>query len=101
MMPWVSNAIVKGLDSGHITLTCRNHLDLAWSTKNLGWIGARSIFFFGWRGVVGGDPCSHRMVNAEDALAIECACPGDDLLIVLPDGTLLCQDGQTPWVPKQ
>lgn len=29
----------------HITLTCKNHPDLNWSTKNIGCIGARSIFF--------------------------------------------------------
>ena len=31
----------------HIALTCVNHQDLRWSTKNIGWIGARSIFYSG------------------------------------------------------
>jgi hypothetical protein len=31
----------------HITLTCRNHPHLRWSTKNIDFIGARSIFYFG------------------------------------------------------
>jgi hypothetical protein len=29
----------------HIKLTCKNHPDLEWSTKNIDYIGARSIFF--------------------------------------------------------
>lgn len=46
----------------HIALTCRNHPDLRWSTKNIWHIGARSIF----------------------ATGEECPCPGSDL-IVAPD----------------
>ena len=30
----------------HISLMCKNHPDLRWSTKNIGYIGARSIFYF-------------------------------------------------------
>jgi len=29
----------------HIDLTCINHPDLRWSTKNIGGIGARSVFY--------------------------------------------------------
>ena len=29
----------------HIALTCKNHPDLRWSTKNIEYIGARHIFF--------------------------------------------------------
>lgn len=29
----------------HIALTCRNHPEKRWSTKNIGRIGARSIFY--------------------------------------------------------
>ena len=29
----------------HIELTCRNHLNLRWSTKNIDGIGSRTIFF--------------------------------------------------------
>lgn len=29
----------------HIELRCRKHLDLVWHTKNIGYIGGRSIFF--------------------------------------------------------
>lgn len=31
----------------HITLTCKNHPTLLWSTKNIDFIGARSIFVAG------------------------------------------------------
>lgn len=30
-----------------LALTCRNHPNLRWQTKNIDWIGARSIFFLG------------------------------------------------------
>jgi hypothetical protein len=30
----------------HIALTCKNHPELRWSTKNIDYIGARSIFYF-------------------------------------------------------
>lgn len=30
----------------HIALTCKNHPELRWSTKNIDFIGARSIFYF-------------------------------------------------------
>lgn len=44
----------------HIALTCRNHPDLTWSTKNIGCIGMRSIFFNG---------------------GVECSCPMSDLIV--------------------
>ena len=44
----------------HILILCRNHPDLRWHTKNIDYIGARSIFF----------------VWAEKA---ECTCPAHDL----------------------
>ncbi len=31
----------------HISLYCVNHPNLRWSTKNIDFIGARSIFYFG------------------------------------------------------
>jgi hypothetical protein len=56
------------IDSGqpygvHIRLTCRNHPHLRWSTKNIDYIGARSIFYTG-RDIV------------------ECSCPVSDLIVV-------------------
>lgn len=32
----------------HIDLTCRLHPHLTWNTKNIDYIGARTIFFRGW-----------------------------------------------------
>ena len=29
----------------HISLTCKNHRDLRWNTKNIGGIGQRTIFY--------------------------------------------------------
>ena len=46
MYPWVDGAICKECAPGeHIELRCKNHQHLTWSTKNLGYIGARTIFF--------------------------------------------------------
>lgn len=46
----------------HIALTCKNHPDLRWSTKNIGYIGSRSIFYRTTR-----QP--------------ECSCPAADLIL--------------------
>lgn len=48
----------------HISLTCRNHPNLHWHTKNIDYIGARSLFFTGW---------------AEGLT--ECPCPISDLIL--------------------
>lgn len=32
-------------EGAHIPLTCINHPDMRWFTKNIDYIGARSIFF--------------------------------------------------------
>lgn len=48
----------------HIALTCRNHPLLRWSTKNISFIGARSIFY---QPGSSGQP--------------ECECPAADLII--------------------
>lgn len=47
----------------HIALTCKNHPDRKWSTKNISHIGARSIFYF-----------------SDDKP--ECNCPMSDLIIM-------------------
>lgn len=45
----------------HIPLTCVNHPDLRWSTKNISFIGARTIFFDLFNKCPGGEcPCSGR-----------------------------------------
>lgn len=42
--------IVKTAEYGaHIKLTCANHPNLRWSTKNIDFIGARSIFYLTWQ----------------------------------------------------
>ena len=57
----------------HISLTCKHHPHLRWSTKNIAPIGARNIFFKG---------------EAKDTrimammYASECSCPSSDLLLV-------------------
>lgn len=51
----------------HIALTCRNHPELRWNTKNIGWIGARSIFY-------GGNPFD----------GSECPCSIRELVVVKP-----------------
>jgi hypothetical protein len=51
----------------HIALTCRNHPELTWTTKNIDFIGARSIFF-----------ASGRTAPYPD----ECSCSARDLIVV-------------------
>jgi hypothetical protein len=46
----------------HIALTCRNHPSLRWSTKNIDFIGARSLFFL-------------------TPATLECPCPASDLIV--------------------
>lgn len=50
----------------HIALTCVNHPDLRWSTKNIAPIGCRAIFF--------------NLHGVRDML-IECNCPLGDLRV--------------------
>jgi hypothetical protein len=51
----------------HIPLSCRNHPDKRWSTKNIAPLGCRSIFY-NLRAVAGMGP--------------ECKCPASDLIVV-------------------
>ncbi len=54
----------------HIGLTCVNHPDLKWSTKNIDYIGARTIFF-----------------NLDYIPGIvECDCPAKNLRVIPIDG---------------
>ena len=50
----------------HIGLTCKNHPELSWSTKNISYIGARSIFY-DYRG------------------QSECGCSGHVLIVKVPE----------------
>ena len=49
MYPWFSgdeqNVCPNAPQMKHITLRCKNHPALTWSTKNTPYIGGRSIFF--------------------------------------------------------
>ena len=63
------NRIVDYADYGiHILLKCRNHLDKRWSTKNILYIGARSLFYD-----IGGTYDHGKM-------GPECDCPMSDLI---------------------
>lgn len=48
----------------HVFLTCKNHPELRWFTKNIDCIGARSIFYSSWE------------------LGVECSCPISDLVVI-------------------
>jgi hypothetical protein len=55
----------------HIGLTCVNHPELSWNTKNIAPIGCRTIFFNGWD---------------ESPPKKECDCPLRDLRVVEIEG---------------
>jgi len=48
----------------HITLTCKKHPLLNWSTKNISPIGARSIFY---------------NLDSDETMGRECDCPASNL----------------------
>lgn len=54
----------------HIALTCKNHPDLRWSTKNISYIGARSIFY-------------------NPAQGEECSCTIAELIVAPPKKEIL------------
>lgn len=60
--------ISKAYGYHSVTLTCVNHSDMRWSTKNIGYIGARTIYY-----ELGNDSITEP----------ECPCSINDL-IVLP-----------------
>jgi hypothetical protein len=79
MYPWSNGDTIEGAkkDSSSVSLTCKNHPDLRWNTKNIMYIGARSIFFFG-RYKEGEIACE----TWEDGSYVrECECPFGDLVI--------------------
>ena len=49
----------------HIALTCKNHPDKRWSTKNIAPIGARNIFY---------------NLTCAKNMGPECDCPATDLI---------------------
>jgi len=56
----------------HIPLTCVNHPDKRWSTKNIDHIGVRSIYY--------------NLYNVSD-MGDECDCPISDLVPVMEDAS--------------
>lgn len=56
----------------HINLTCRNHPNLRWSTKNIAPLGCRSIFYWGTKE----QHDEHSFVREP-----ECSCPASDLIL--------------------
>lgn len=102
--------ILKNHERGaHIALTCRNHPNLRWTTKNIGFIGARSIFFAGsveegkrrdgfnvadpfttikrWldEGIIKDFEDLRATVQSykemmDEGVVYECVCPGSDLI---------------------
>lgn len=62
----ISDRITEAAEYGeHVTLTCKNHPALRWSTKNIAPIGSRRIFF--------------DLMN-ECTGQYECDCPASDLI---------------------
>ena len=60
----MSDRIVEWAEYGaHIPLTCKNHPEKRWSTKNIGCIGMRTIFY--------------NLHNSP--MGPECDCPGGSL----------------------
>lgn len=75
----------------HIPLTCKNHPELRWSTKNIGAqrengevILARNIFFFGM--ATEANPSGEMFPKDENGNYLpfpkECPCSGKDLRVV-------------------
>lgn len=83
----------------HRILTCRNHLNLRWSCKDIAWFGGyngcRNIFFNGVPSGKGmysdgsGLNCTH--TDPETGLYVpECKCPPNDLILA-PEDSLVVQ----------
>ena len=66
----MSRITTKAPYGQHIALTCKNHPELRWSTKNIDYIGARHIFF----------DLDHTCKG------FECSCSIKDLIPVEIDG---------------
>jgi hypothetical protein len=57
----------------HISLRCKNHPDLRWSTKNISYIGARSVFY---QEGLSGPECPCLMSDLEVVPDEPCIHPG-------------------------
>lgn len=81
-------------EGAHVPLMCINHTHLRWHTKNIDWIGARSIFFSGDKSRPGYLPYVYGPVTDDveyelliGGLVVECDCPISDLRPFVPDMT--------------
>jgi hypothetical protein len=89
MGPWNLDAWVPEIRDNSVLLTCEHHPDLVWNQKNLGYLGARSLFFFGWLVQKPDGRCTHGVRNTWEtfhpethAIARECDCPGTTLMVL-------------------
>lgn len=84
MGPWGVGPWVPEIKDSSVMLVCKNHPDLCWNQKNLGYLGARNVFFFGWFKQDKLGRVRYYDFDKEKgyAYAHECNCPGEDLLIV-------------------
>ncbi len=77
----------------HRILTCKNHPELRWSTKDCAWSdgynGTRSLFFVGIPDGAGmyadGSGLSCTTVTLTGAIVRECACPSTALVLAPED----------------
>jgi hypothetical protein len=76
-MDWDDDRICKHQDSGHITLTCLDHPNLRWNTKNLGgYIGARTIYYaLGYY-----DYYDPKVYHSPSVTEPECSCKANKLV---------------------
>lgn len=88
----MDDRIIETIPYGqHITLTCRKHPDLRWSTKNISHIGARSLFFDGDGrpefGIIGRDEETGRLgkfYKGATEKVLECECSLVNLISLDP-----------------
>ena len=96
-------SIISKIPEGeHIPLTCKRHRYLRWSTKNIGGIGSRNIFFFGVR-IKGSMHSTNFMSNGDIegvpmGIVHECQCSGKELV---PVGKSWEDDSNTDYTAKE
>lgn len=91
----------------HRILTCKNHPNLRWSTKEEAWSGfyngARNIFFNGEPDGTGmysdgsGLSCSTYFKDRENPIVHECNCPSSDLILAPEDALVIASWNGYKW----
>ena len=87
----VVNVLNEGGSMRHVVLTCKNHPELRWSTKEIAvcngkYTGARNIFFMGKTYT---PPRFHSdMSGVECENAYECSCSSGDLEVAPEDNQI-------------